>query len=110
VPERTYSDAEIDAVLGALTEPGRLREAQDLVTRAAPQLQHVLIDALHSGGWFGEAHESEVSKAAGEADPEERRRLVRTLIAEETRVGMLVGVAVGFELARELDKTRPRED
>jgi hypothetical protein len=27
------------------------------------------------------------------------------LIAEETRLGMLVGVAVGFELARELDET-----
>jgi hypothetical protein len=28
---------------------------------------------------------------------------VQTLVAEETRLGMLVGVAVGFELARELD-------
>ncbi len=28
---------------------------------------------------------------------------VRTLFAEETRLTMLVGVAVGFELARELD-------
>jgi hypothetical protein len=110
VPERTYSDAEIDAVLGTLTEPGGMREAQDLVTRAAPQLQHVLIEALHSGGWFGEAHESEVSKAAVEADPEERLRQVRTLIAEETRVGMLVGVAVGFQLARELDKAKSPED
>jgi hypothetical protein len=32
-------------------------------------------------------------------------RAVRTLVAEETRLGMLVGVAVGFELARELDRT-----
>jgi hypothetical protein len=30
---------------------------------------------------------------------------VRTLLAEETRIGMLVGVAVGWELARELDTT-----
>jgi hypothetical protein len=29
---------------------------------------------------------------------------VRTLVAEETRLGMLVGVAVGIELARELAK------
>ena len=28
-----------------------------------------------------------------------------TLLAEETRLGMLVGVAVGFELARELDRS-----
>jgi hypothetical protein len=27
---------------------------------------------------------------------------VRALVAEETRLGMLVGVAVGLELAREL--------
>ena len=31
---------------------------------------------------------------------------MRTLVAEETRVGMLVGVAVGFELARELPTTK----
>jgi len=28
---------------------------------------------------------------------------VRTLLAEETRLGMLIGVAVGWELARELE-------
>jgi hypothetical protein len=32
-------------------------------------------------------------------------RAVRTLVAEETRIGMLVGVAVGFELARELARS-----
>jgi hypothetical protein len=32
---------------------------------------------------------------------------VQTLIAEETRLGMLVGVAVGFELARELGLSEP---
>jgi hypothetical protein len=31
-----------------------------------------------------------------------RAAAVRTLVAEETRLGMFVGVAVGFELAREL--------
>jgi hypothetical protein len=34
---------------------------------------------------------------------------VATLVAEETRVGMLVGVAVGYELAHELQSTS-RED
>jgi hypothetical protein len=29
---------------------------------------------------------------------------VRTLIAEETRVSMLIGVAVGYELARQLEQ------
>ncbi len=41
-------------------------------------------------------------RAAGVADPEERITAVRTLIAEETRVSMLIGVAVGYELARKL--------
>jgi len=35
---------------------------------------------------------------------------VRTLLAEETRLGMLVGVAVGWELARELDQIVDHED
>jgi hypothetical protein len=30
---------------------------------------------------------------------------VRTLLADETRIGMLVGVVVGWELARELEQT-----
>ena len=28
---------------------------------------------------------------------------MRTLLAEETRMGMLIGVAVGWQLARELE-------
>jgi hypothetical protein len=39
---------------------------------------------------------------------------VRTLLAEETRLGMLVGVAVGFELSRALSQAsgneNPQED
>ena len=85
--------------------PGRLREAQRLVARAAPQLHRVLDEALAAGGWFGEAHEQAVAAAAGVEDPDERRQAVGTLVAEETRLGMLVGVAVGFELARTLDTT-----
>ncbi len=38
-------------------------------------------------------------KAAGIADPDERIHAVRSLIAEETGVSMLIGVAVGYELA-----------
>lgn len=105
MPEPVYSDAEIDAALQALTEPMRLRAAQDLVARVVPQLQHVLVTALESGGWFGPAHEAEVRKASDAEDPDERVQALRTLIAEETRMGMLVGVAVGYQLARELEAT-----
>ena len=100
--DRVYTDAELDAAIAALTEPQRLREAQALVARAAPALQRVLGQALDEGGWFDAGHNQAVREAAGQEDPGERLREVQTLLAEETRLGMLVGVAVGFELAREL--------
>ena len=80
-----YTDAQIEAAVESLSEPGRLEEAQRLVASAAPQLQRILNEALDAGGWFGDAHQAEVLKAAGIADPDERMRAVRTLIAEETR-------------------------
>jgi hypothetical protein len=64
----------------------------------------MLGEALSEGGWFGEAHESVVRTAASAEDARERARLIKTLLAEETRMGMLVGVAVGWELARELER------
>jgi len=103
VPERQFTDAEVDAALEALTDPERFRAAESRVGRIAPQLQRILAEALNEGGWFGEAHEGELLKAATTPDPDDRIRAVRTLLAEETRIGMLVGVAVGWELARELD-------
>lgn len=101
--ERPYTDAEIDAALAVLSDAERMRDAQELVTRAAPQLQRVLEDALAAGGWFGEAHDGQVRAAAAEPDVAQRERAIDTLVADETRLGMLVGVAVGFELARTLE-------
>ena len=97
------SDAELDAALEALSQPERLRAAEHRVAGMAPQLGKILAVALQAGGWFDEAHESEVLKAATKPDPDERITALRTLLAEETRIGMMVGVAVGWELARELD-------
>jgi len=104
VPDRAYTDAELDAAVAAITEPGRLSEAQDLVMRTAPALQHVLGLALQEG-WFDSAREQAVREAATADDDAERISRVRTMLAEESRLGMLVGVAVGFELARELGST-----
>ena len=101
--ERQFTDAELDAALDALTEPERFRDAEQRVARVAPQLQRILNRALQEGGWFGEAQESQVRQAATAADEGERLAAVRTLLAEETRMAMLVGVAVGWELARELE-------
>jgi hypothetical protein len=103
VPER-HSDAEIDAAIEALSDPRRLEEAQRIVAAKAPQLQRILDQALESADWFGSAHQAEVLKAAGQADPDERVAAVRMLVAEETRLSMLVGVAVGYELGQMLTK------
>jgi hypothetical protein len=108
VPDHTYTAEEVDAAVEALLEPDRLRHAQEVVTHAAPGLQQVLNAALDEGGWFGSAHEEQVTRAVAAIDDEERSRLVRTLLADETRLGMLVGVAVGFELANELASARAR--
>jgi len=47
---------------------------------------------------------------SGTEDETERARAIHALIAEETRLAMLVGVSVGFELARELAARRPDND
>jgi hypothetical protein len=99
-----HSDAEIDAAIEALSDPQRLEEAQRLVSANAPQLQRILDQALEAADWYGSAHQAEVLKAAGRPDPDERIAAVRTLVAEETRVSMLIGVAVGYELAQILTR------
>ena len=96
------SDAQLDAAIAAINDPVRLKHAQELVARAAPALQQVLASALAEGGWFDTAHNAAVREAISHADPDERLRAIRTLFAEETRLSMLVGVAIGVELAREL--------
>jgi len=106
VPERAYTDAELDAAIADLTDPARLRDAQDIVMRAAPSLQRLLAVAIEDGGWFDPAHQQAVREAAVHDDPETRLRAVQTLLSEETRLGMLVGFAVGFELARTLDRAQ----
>jgi Lon protease-like protein len=103
VAEPRFTDEQVDAAVDALTEPERFRQAEMRVTRIAPQLQRILAQALSEGGWFGEAHESEVHKAATAPDDADRVARIKTLLAEETRMGMLVGVAIGWELARVLE-------
>jgi hypothetical protein len=107
VVDRAYTDDELEAAIAAIADPERLRAAQDLVARSAPTLQQVLATALEEGGWFDLGHNQAVREAAAHDDVGERVRAVRTMLAEETRLGMLVGVAVGFELARELERGAP---
>ena len=109
----TYSSDEVDAAVEALSDPDRFGHAQEIVTHAAPSLQRVLGAALEQGGWFDQAHDAQLAQAAETEDLAERARAIQVLVEEETRLGMLIGVSVGFELARELAARRndnERED
>lgn len=109
--DHTHSAEDVDAAVAALAaDPQRFAHAQEIVTHAAPGLQRVLADALDAGGWFEGAHEAQLTAAADAGDRDERLRALRVLVAEETRLGMLVGVAVGIELARELARSTPQKE
>jgi hypothetical protein len=104
-----FSDEEVDAAVRALSDPERFAGAERLLSAAAPQLQRVLAHALDEGGWFGPAHQSEVRSAIAEPDEATRATRVETLLAEETRLGMMIGVAVGWQLASELSNPNDTE-
>src|SRR5690242_7065041 len=97
-------DQRLEAAIERLTDSERFAEAERMVARAAPQLQRVLASALAEGGWFGESHRSEALKAATTPDPDERIAAVSSLLAEEARMAMMVGVAVGWALKSEMDE------
>jgi hypothetical protein len=99
-----YTDEEIDAAIDAISDPEVFRDTERQVARAAPRLQKILTEALGAGGWFGESHDAEVLKAATTPEEEARLTAVRTLLAEEARMGMMVGVAVGWALADQLEQ------
>jgi hypothetical protein len=95
-------DERLEAAIERLTDSERFAEAERIVSKAAPQLQRVLATALAEGGWFGESHQAEALRAATVPDPDERIVAVRALLAEEARMAMMVGVAVGWALHDEL--------
>jgi len=99
---RRFSDEEMIAAIEALLEPERFREAERRVAAAAPQLQQVLASALAEGGWLDPARSEHLARTLELDEPQERLSALRTLLAEEVRIGMMIGVAVGWELAREL--------
>lgn len=99
-----YTDEQIDAAIDAISDPEVFRDTERQVARAAPRLQKILAEALGAGGWFGESHDAEVLKAATTPEEEARLMAVRTLLAEEARMGMMVGVAVGWALADQLEQ------
>jgi hypothetical protein len=100
MPQRRYSAEQVDAAVRALALDGeRFAHAQEIVTHAAPD------EALRAGGFFGAAHDAEVARVAAIEPAEQRVTGVRTLVAEEARMGMLVGVAVGLGLGEQLRRS-----
>ena len=100
--EAAHGQAALEAAIERLADGARMREAEATVAAAAPALQKVLLQALAAGGWFEGSHQGEVERVAGIEDPGERATALATLLAEESRVAMLVGVTVGWTLADEL--------
>jgi hypothetical protein len=103
---RAYSDEEIRAAVQVLSDPARLEDAQRVIVSVAPELQHILEQALDAADWFGSAHRAQVMEATGQEDPMARLEAVEGLISEETRLSMLIGVAVGYELAHVLNENQ----
>jgi len=94
---------ELRAAVERLAAGNRLAEAEQMVSTALPELRVLLAEALGTGGWFGEPHQSETLRVATIPDPDERLEALRNLLEEETNIGMMVGVAVGWALRAEID-------
>ena len=91
----------------ALSDPARLEDAQRVVaSRGARRCRRSSSSALEAAEWFGSAHRAQVMEATGQEDPRSAWTPSSALIAEETRVSMLIGVAVGYELAHVLNENR----
>lgn len=103
MPREFVTQAELEAAVEALREPGRFDVAERLVAQVAPGLQRILLEALSAGGWGAEDDVREIDKALSSSDPAAVRTALAALLGEQTRVAMLVGVAVGIELSGELN-------
>ena len=99
----SVTPAELEAALEALREPGRFDAAERLVGLAAPGLHRILIEAMASGGWNSDDDAREIEKVLAADSPDVARAGILGLLGEQSRVAMLVGVAVGIELAAELE-------
>jgi hypothetical protein len=107
-----YTDDELRSAIERLSDREAFAEAETVVSKVAPELQAVLVEALRGAGWFGESHQSETLKAATIPDEDARLEAVRSLLTEETHIGMMVGVAVGWALRAELGESEksPEEE
>ncbi len=101
--DRDVGEAELREALERIGSGDALPRAEQVVAAVLPELRVVLAEALSTGGWFGQPHQSETLRVATLPDPDERLEALRNLLEEETNIGMMVGVAVGWALRAEID-------
>lgn len=101
--EGGVGEAELREALERVGSGDALPRAEQVVAAVLPELRVVLAEALSTGGWFGQPHQSETLRVATLPDPDERLEALRNLLEEETNIGMMVGVAVGWALRAEID-------
>jgi hypothetical protein len=109
----SWSDEQLRAAVERLSDRRSFAEAEEVVATVAPELAGVLAEVLGGGAWFAESHQAETLKAATIPDEDARLAAVRALLNEETHIGMMVGVAVGWALHSELkgtDQTKKGDD
>jgi hypothetical protein len=104
------TQTQLEAALTALQTPGRFDTAERLLAQIAPGLQGILNEALRTGGWHEGSSAEQIERALFGADSKQARETLANMLVEETRLAMLVGVAVGIELARELRLDEPDDD
>ena len=100
-----YTDEQVIEAVESLSSADSVREAERIISLAAPQIQRILGEALAAGGWFDESHEAEVLRVTTLPNQDERLTAVRTLLAEEARIATMIGAAIGWSLAQELDNS-----
>ena len=102
-PRRTYTAAEVDVAVSRLRSPsGCATPPRSSPTRRPASRACSTARSRTAAGSTPRTRSCWPARAC-EPEPAERLAAVRALVDEQTRLGMLVGVAVGFELARELD-------
>lgn len=104
--DQDFTQEDLEAIIAELGEAAGFDAIEARLDSVAPQLQKLLDGALSAGGWFDDAHESMVLKTATLPDQDQRIAELRNFVLEQTRLGMLVGVAVGWEIAERLESRR----
>jgi hypothetical protein len=99
------SERDIEAVIGEIVSESGFDAVEARMAELAPQMQGIVEQALLAGGWFDDAHESMVLKTATLPDADERITDLRNFVLEQTRLAMLVGIAVGWEISDRIGST-----